>query len=51
LTRDLIAACHPVGVEVLDHIILVGNSYYSFAEEGLLAQLALETLAPVPAKR
>jgi DNA repair protein RadC len=25
LTRDLIAACHPVGVKVLDHVIVSEN--------------------------
>jgi len=50
LTRDLIAACHPIGVKVLDHVIVAGNEHYSFADTGLLEELGLETLAPIPAK-
>ncbi len=51
LTRNLIAACHPLGVKVLDHVIVTGNGHYSFADAGLLDELALETLVPLPAKR
>lgn len=51
ITRNLIAASHPLGVKVLDHIIVAESQYYSFADSGLLDELALETLAPVPAKR
>ena len=51
LTRDLIAACHPLGIEVLEHVIVTDNEHYSFADTGLLDKLALETLAPLPAKR
>ena len=47
LTRDLIAACHPIGIKVLDHVIVAGDS---FADTGLLDELGLETLAPMPAK-
>lgn len=50
LTRDLIAACHPIGVKVLDHVIIAGDEHYSFADTGLLDELGLETLAPTPAK-
>ena len=51
LTRDLIAACHPLGVKVLEHLIVTDDGYYSFADTGLLAELGMETLAPLPAKR
>jgi DNA repair protein RadC len=51
LTRDLIAACHPIGVKVIDHVIVAGDEHYSFADTGLLDQLGLETLAPTPATR
>jgi DNA repair protein RadC len=50
LTRDLIAACHPIGVKVLDHVIVAGDGHYSFADTGLLDELGLETLTPTPAK-
>ncbi len=51
LTRDLIAACHPLGIKVLEHVIVTENGIYSFADSGLLDELGLETLAPLPAKR
>lgn len=51
LTRDLIAACHPLGIEVLEHVIVTDDEHYSFADTGLLNKLALETLAPLPTKR
>lgn len=50
LTRDLIAACHPIGVKVLDHVIIAGDEQYSFADTGLLDELGLETLGPTPVK-
>lgn len=51
LTRDLIAACHPLGIKVLEHVIVTENEHYSFADTGLLDRLGLETLAPLPVKR
>jgi len=51
LTRDLIAACHPIGVKVLEHLIVTTDGCYSFADTGLLDELGMETLAPIPAKR
>jgi DNA repair protein RadC len=51
LTRDLIAACHPIGVKVLEHLIVAADAHFSFADTGLLDELGLQTLAPLPAKR
>jgi DNA repair protein RadC len=51
LTRDLIAACHPLGLQVLEHVIVTDTNHFSFADTGLLDELALETLAPSRAKR
>jgi DNA repair protein RadC len=51
LTRDMIAACHPLGIKLLEHVIIVEGGHFSFADAGLLEALALETLAPLPAKR
>ena len=48
LTRDLIGASRPLGLKVLDHIIVGGDDIYSFADTGLLAELELESLAPEP---
>lgn len=36
LTRDLVRAALVLSVQVLDHIIIGHNSYYSFADEGLI---------------
>jgi DNA repair protein RadC len=50
LTRDLIAACHPIGIKVLDHLIITDGACFSFADSGLLDELSFETLSPTPAK-
>ncbi len=34
LTRDLIAACHPIGLKVLDCVIVGDGATYSFADNG-----------------
>lgn len=36
LTRDLISAARPLGVKVVDHVIVGEESVYSFADSGLL---------------
>lgn len=46
LTRDIIAACNPLGIKVLDHVIVADRDSFSFADFGLLDELSLETLAP-----
>jgi DNA repair protein RadC len=51
LTRDLISTCNPIGIKVLDHLIVTEGKCYSFADSGLLDELRLETLSPVPKKR
>lgn len=45
-TGDVIAALRPIGITVLDHIIVAGDTTYSFAEAGLMAELNLACLAP-----
>jgi DNA repair protein RadC len=42
LTRDLISAARPVGLKVLDHLIVGEETVYSFADNGLLDELLLE---------
>ena len=42
LTRDLIAACQPIGIKVLDHLIVTEHKHFSFADSGLLDELNLE---------
>lgn len=36
ITKQLVAAGKTLDINVLDHIIVAGNSYYSFADEGIL---------------
>ena len=50
LTRDIITACNPLGIKVLDHVIVGDRDCFSFADSGLLDELSLETLAPQPSK-
>ena len=50
LTRDLIAACHPLGIGVLDHVIVGESECFNFADTGLLRGLSLAMLAPRPVK-
>ncbi len=45
LTRDIIAACLPLGIKVLDHVIIADKDSFSFADSGILDELRLETLA------
>jgi len=51
LTQDLIAACRPLGLNVLDHVIVGDETTFSFADSGLLDELELLCLAPGDARR
>ena len=51
LTQDLIAACRPLGLQILDHIIVAEDSTYSFADSGLLDELSLLCLVSGPGVR
>lgn len=42
LTRDLIAACQPIGIKILDHLIVSEKAHYSFADSRLLDELRLQ---------
>jgi DNA repair protein RadC len=46
LTQDLIAASRPLGLKVLDHVIVGEETTFSFADSGLLGELELLCLAP-----
>jgi DNA repair protein RadC len=46
LTQDLIAASRPLGLKVLDHVIVGEEATFSFADSGLLDELELLCLAP-----
>ena len=51
LTKDLIAATRPLNIKVLDHLIIGGEEFYSFADAGLLDELEIECLAPGVAEK
>lgn len=40
-TGDVVSALHPIGVRVLDHIIIGDNNDFSFADSGLLDEIIL----------
>jgi len=44
LTRDLLAACRPLCIKVLDHVIVTEYGHFSLADNGLLDELSLETM-------
>lgn len=46
LTQDLIAATRPLGLRVLDHVIVGEETTFSFADSGILSELELFCLAP-----
>jgi DNA repair protein RadC len=37
-TKELVAAGKLMGIQVLDHIIVAGDTFYSFAQDGMLEQ-------------
>ncbi|MBM3129608.1 MAG: JAB domain-containing protein [Chloroflexi bacterium] len=39
LTRDLMSACAPLGIKILDHLIVSESGVFSFADAGLLDEL------------
>lgn len=39
ITRQLVFACQTMGITVHEHIIIGSNRYYSFADEGHIAQM------------
>ena len=51
LTKDIIAAARPLGMKMLDHIIVGNGDYYSFTDSGLLDELEFECMAPGAVKR
>ncbi|MGB4067804.1 MAG: DNA repair protein RadC [Nitrospira sp.] len=51
LTQDLIAASRPLGLKVLDHVIVGEDATFSFADNGLLEELELLCLAPGELRR
>lgn len=45
-TEDLISALRPLGIKLLDHVIVGAEKAFSFADSGLLDELKLACLAP-----
>ena len=45
-TADVLVALRPIGISLLDHIIVAGDAAFSFADAGLMAELNLACLAP-----
>jgi DNA repair protein RadC len=43
-TRDMVFCGNILQIVVLDHIIIAGNKYYSFADEGLIKKYGLDFL-------
>jgi DNA repair protein RadC len=39
LTRRLVYACRAMGITVHEHLIIGNNAYYSFADQGVIAQM------------
>ncbi|WP_306535319.1 DNA repair protein RadC [Geobacter sp.] len=51
LTQDLIAACRPIGLKLLDHVVVGEEATFSFADSGLLDELELLCMAPATSTR
>lgn len=45
ITRDLILAANIMQIEVLDHVIIGENKYFSFADEGLIEEFELNVMS------
>ena len=43
-TEDLFGALTPIGVKLLDHLVIGGDAVYSFADSGLMDEIALTKL-------
>lgn len=43
VTRRVVTAVEAISIKVMDHIIVAGDKYYSFAEKGLMSRLAGQT--------
>ncbi|MEE9491724.1 MAG: DNA repair protein RadC [Dehalococcoidia bacterium] len=45
ITRDLLLAANIMQIEVLDHIIIGENKYFSFADDGLIEEFELNVMS------
>jgi len=39
-TKKIVAAIEAISIKVMDHIIVAGEKYYSFAEKGLIRKMS-----------
>src|SRR5215468_684954 len=51
LTQDMITAIRPLGLKLLDHVIVAAETTFSFADSGLQDELELLCLAPDDSRR
>jgi DNA repair protein RadC len=51
LTQDIIAATRPLGLKLLDHVIVAEETTCSFADSGLLDEMELLCLVPGDSRR
>lgn len=42
-TEEVLSALRPIGVKLLDHLIVAGDTVYSFADDGVMDEIALTT--------
>ena len=45
LTEDLYRACRLIGIKLLDHLIIAGDGYFSFNDEGLIDEFSARFMA------
>jgi len=45
-TEDLFAALNPIGVKLIDHVIVGADSVFSFTDSGIMDEIALSAVAP-----
>jgi len=45
LTKDVVYGCRFLGLKLLDHLIIGGNSFFSFSEQGLIGEYELSAVA------
>jgi len=45
LTKDIVRGCRFMGLKLLDHIIIGGDSFFSFYDQGLIQEYELSAIA------
>ena len=44
LTKDLVTAARAMEIRIFDHVIIGENTYYSFADDGLIEEYEMEAI-------